>query len=88
MILPEYQGIGLGGKFLEFIAQYFTKKGFDFSIRTSARNLVGHMKSSDKWILTGYTKNSGTTNKKSKIEYKRKSARADTRTYSFFFNKN
>jgi GNAT superfamily N-acetyltransferase len=56
VVLPDYQGIGIGGGFLESIAQMYTDKGFDFRIVTSARNMIHKLGKSDKWITTRYGK--------------------------------
>jgi len=54
VILPDYQGVGLGTKFLNFIAEYYAKIGYDFCIVTSAKNLIYALKASPKWIMYGY----------------------------------
>lgn len=52
VILPDYQGIGLGYKFLTEIAKIYTSKGYDFEIISSARNLIYKLKKDNQWILT------------------------------------
>ena len=81
VMLPEYQGIGLGTRFLNEIAKMYVAKGWDFAIQTSARNLIMSLKKSDNWILThyGFGGSSTTTN----IEYKR----LNVKTASFFYNR-
>lgn len=54
VILPDYQGIGLGTKFLNLIAKYYNNIGYDFCIVTSAKNLIYSLKNSDEWIMYGY----------------------------------
>jgi GNAT superfamily N-acetyltransferase len=54
VILPDYQGIGLGTKFLNVIAEYYKKQGFDFSIVTSAKNMIYALRKSDKWVMIRY----------------------------------
>ena len=84
VILPDYQGIGLGIKFLNFMAQYYTKLGFDFSIKTSAKNLIKSLQKSKDWCFISY----GTSNCSSiadAIDYKRKSLRSECKTASFFY---
>lgn len=54
VILPDYQGIGLGTKFLECIAKKYKTEGFDFSIITSAKNMILKLNSSQKWKMTRY----------------------------------
>ena len=68
VILPDYQGIGLGKKFLEFIANEYVKLGWDFSIITSAKNLIWTLRKSDKWCLYRYSRIKNDENCKSKIE--------------------
>lgn len=56
VILPDYQGIGLGTKFLNFMAEYYTKQNYDFSIISSAKNIISSLRRSDKWIMYAYAK--------------------------------
>lgn len=55
VILPDYQGIGLGTKFLNFIANEYIRLGYDFSIITSAKNLIYSLRKSDKWCMYRYS---------------------------------
>lgn len=56
VILPDYQGIGLGTKFLNEIARLYVKQGFDFSITTSARNLMAALGKRKEWSCQRYGK--------------------------------
>lgn len=56
VILPDYQGIGLGTRFLNEVAELYTKQNFDFSIITSAKNLINSLRKSDKWCMYAYAK--------------------------------
>lgn len=56
MILPDYQGIGLGTKFLNEIARLYLKDEYDFSIITSAKNLINTLRKNDKWCMYAYAK--------------------------------
>ncbi|WP_443111899.1 GNAT family N-acetyltransferase [Alicyclobacillus sp. ALC3] len=49
--LPDYQGIGVGTRFLNRIGELYTGQGFDFHLVTSARNLVQALRNSPQWIL-------------------------------------
>ena len=86
VILPDYQGIGLGIRFLDVVANYYSDMGFDFSIKTSAKNLIFALKKHDKWLLNsyGYSNCSSTSNA---IDYNRQSLRTKTKTASFMFIK-
>ena len=74
VILPDYQGIGLGTKFLDIVAQHYSDLGFDFTIVTSARNMIHALNNSDKWVMTRWNKER-CDNKNSKIDYMRPSIR-------------
>lgn len=56
VILPDYQGIGLGIKFLSEVAKLYAEQGFDFSITTSARNLMQGLNRRKEWICQHYGK--------------------------------
>lgn len=47
VILPDYQGIGLGKIFLEFMGEYI--KDHPFAITTSQPALINCLKKSNKW---------------------------------------
>ena len=44
VVLPDYQGIGIGRCFLDAIAWLYVAEGHMFEIKTSARNLIGSLK--------------------------------------------
>ena len=85
VILPDYQGIGLGTKLLNAIAKIYIKKGYDFSIITTAKNLISALRKSDKWCLSRYDKIKKTTSKTAKIDSKRKLR--ECATASFIYKK-
>lgn len=70
VILPDYQGIGLGTKFLEKIAIYYTNQKYDFSIVTSAKNLISSLRKKENWIMFAFEKSHST--KTGKIDSLRK----------------
>lgn len=61
VILPDYQGIGLGKKFLKVVSDLYLKEGYDFSLTTSAKNLIHGLANDDDWIMTRYGKLTGGT---------------------------
>ena len=84
VILPDYQGIGLGTQFLNIIADYYKHKGYQFSIVTSAKNMVYALMRSNKWTLIRYS-SSRPSNNKNAIDYKRDTLRTQCKTASFFY---
>ena len=51
VVLPDYQGIGLGGIILDYCGKYFSKKGFKFGITTSQPSLNYSFKRKSNWNL-------------------------------------
>lgn len=84
VILPDYQGIGLGTKFLNAIAERYKKQEYQFSIVTSAKNMINALNKSDKWQMTRYSTNKCSSDKNA-IDYKRKSMRNNCKTASFIY---
>jgi len=63
VILPDYQGIGLGTQFLTEIAKLYDD--YDFTIITSAKNLIHSLNRNKNWHLKRYniTKGGKTTDR-------------------------
>ena len=79
VILPDYQGIGLGTKFLNFIAEKYKRLGYQFTIVTSAKNMIHALNRSDKWVMTRYSASKASTNSNA-IDYSRDSLRSNCKT--------
>lgn len=86
VILPDYQGIGLGYKFLTSVAEMYAKENWDFSIVTSAKNFIYKLASSPNWEMRRLSANKCSSSK-SVIDYKRASMRSNCKTASFFYKK-
>lgn len=52
VILPDYQGIGLGSKFEAYVAGTYKAKGFQFFTTTSAKNMILTKAKSKDWKCT------------------------------------
>lgn len=52
VIKPDFQGLGIGLKFLEFIADYYNKLEKVMYIRTTHIKLINALKNSNNWKLT------------------------------------
>lgn len=52
VVLPDYQGLGIGHKFSSFIADVYLKRGNRFIITSSTKSLFNQRKKDKKWIIT------------------------------------
>lgn len=84
VILPDYQGIGLGVKFLQSIAEIYKTAGYEFSIVTSAKNLISALRKSPHYTMIRYSSTKPSNNRKS-IDYQRDTMRTSCKTASFFY---
>jgi GNAT superfamily N-acetyltransferase len=83
VILPDYQGIGLGTKFLNAIAEHYHNLHYEFSIVTSAKNMICSLKKSNKWRCSRYSTNK--LSKSEKAQYCQSSIRRNCKTASFSY---
>jgi len=54
VILPDYQGAGIGIKFLNEVGLIYKKEKWRYTIVTSAPSLINALKNSEKWICKHY----------------------------------
>ena len=52
VILPDYQGIGLGTRLMTLVAHQYAEKGFYVRIVTTSKNLMMALLRNDSWKLT------------------------------------
>jgi len=57
VVLPDYQGIGVGSKLLDFIGDYYLKKGYRYIITTSAPSLMNSLNRNPNWKLKNIGRN-------------------------------
>lgn len=55
VVLPDYQGIGIGTKFVDIIAEKYHKLGFEFFRVMSAKNVIGALSKSKLWRAARYS---------------------------------
>lgn len=81
VVLPDYQGIGIGRAFLDTVAAMYVSEGHMFEIKTSARNLIHSLRSDPDWRLSryGFSHAGGATSKAEK----RDTIRTDCKTATF-----
>lgn len=52
VVRPDYQGIGLGSKFLSEVSEIYKKNKFRMSLVTSNVTMVNSLNNSQKWVMT------------------------------------
>jgi GNAT superfamily N-acetyltransferase len=52
VVLPDYQGLGIGHKFSSFIADMYVKNGYRFIITSSTKALYFQRAKDKRWIIT------------------------------------
>lgn len=80
VILPDYQGIGLGTKLLNKVAEIYTN--FDFTIITSAKNLINALNKDENWYFKRYGRKKFNKSMKKELQ---KSFRGNVKTASFLY---
>lgn len=51
MVLPDYQGLGLGHKLSSIVAEAYVKEGYKFMAVNSTKSLFEQRKRSPNWII-------------------------------------
>lgn len=90
VVLPDYQGVGIGTAFIRKVAEIVDRKGFEVNLTTTTPALVGALKRDPHWILSRYgrVKNNYTAfEKRYGIEYKHltNAVSSNRITYSFWY---
>jgi len=93
--LPDYQGIGIGIKFINEISKHYIENGFNVNLTTTTPALVGGLKRNKRWALVRASRVKNTLGKNLKKYYnddtrsKDKSIGSSSNriTYSFNFKK-
>lgn len=82
VVLPDYQGIGLGATINNFCAKYFTEKGFIFHTVQSQPALIASQIKDPKWRLIHYGRKTR-VGKKSRFQHLNKSSSKRRKTATF-----
>lgn len=51
VVLPDYQGVGIGVRFIDAVSGTVAAEGFNVNLTTTTPALVGALKRSDRWAL-------------------------------------
>ena len=63
VVMPDFQGIGIGGRLLDFIAKKYTNDNYKLSITTSAPSLIFNLKKHKDWKCSFFGRKGKHTNK-------------------------
>ena len=54
VVLPDYQGIGIGTAFIKEVAKVITQEGYELNLTTTTPALVGALKRDKEWVLARF----------------------------------
>jgi GNAT superfamily N-acetyltransferase len=54
VVIPDWQGIGIGTTFIKEVAKLITERGYELNLTTTTPALVGALKKSPNWILARF----------------------------------
>jgi GNAT superfamily N-acetyltransferase len=60
VVLPDYQGIGIGGRFIETIGELYGDSGLRTTITTSHPAMIGYLRASPAWRVSEVAKGGNT----------------------------
>lgn len=86
VVLPDYQGIGIGTAFIKGVAKIVEKEGFELNLTTTTPALVGALKRDKEWALSrfGRTKGMGWVDAKNPQKQLAGASSEKRITYSFW----
>jgi GNAT superfamily N-acetyltransferase len=87
VVLPDYQGLGLGHLMSSEIAQMFLDKGFRFIITSSTKALFTQRERDPRWLITRKGRMSGGANTADKALQRTLSTGKLTYSYEYVGNK-
>ena len=92
VVLPDYQGIGIGTKFIKAVAKMVAERGYDVNLTTTTPALVNSLIKDDEWILYRFGRSKSSLEMFEKYGYKKnthlKKCQSNHRvTYSFYLRK-
>jgi len=90
VVLPDYQGIGIGMRFINEVSEIVKKEGFNVNLTTTTPSLINAMCRDKKWLLKRANRVKNTLSKNLKKYYNRSEDKgigssSNRITYSFNF---
>lgn len=88
VVLPDYQGIGIGTKFIKAVAEDINKQGLELNLTTTTPSIVHALTKSKDWILGryGYEKSGYRELERYSLGHLKNASSKKRITYSFWFN--
>jgi GNAT superfamily N-acetyltransferase len=88
VVLPDYQGVGIGVRFINAVSESVAAEGFNVNLTTTTPALVGALKRSKDWALVrkGVVKMSRTFRESKWNEKKHLHGAASDKRPTFSFN--
>jgi GNAT superfamily N-acetyltransferase len=92
VVLPDYQGIGIGVKFINEVSRYYIEKGLNMNLTTTTPALIHALARAKEWVLIRKDRMKSSLNDyfknhpKSGTKWKRAESK-NRITYSFNFKK-
>ena len=86
VVLPDYQGIGIGTTFIKEVAKTITERGFELNLTTTTPSLVNALKKDGEWTLARYGRVKGSLGSLNGKKHLENSSSRKRVTYSFWYN--
>jgi GNAT superfamily N-acetyltransferase len=91
VVLPDYQGVGIGTAFINAVAEIVAAEGYELNLTTTTPALVGALRRSPRWTLArfGRSKNSYDSMQKrygKGFKHLSNATSQNRVTYSFWYN--
>lgn len=83
VVLPDFQGIGIGMNFINAVCEHYKEKGLKINLTTTTPSLVGALTRDKKWLLKRFGRISGNFSYNGKGVHMNKTVSSKRITYSF-----
>ena len=90
VVLPDYQGIGIGIKFINEVSKHYIENGFNINLTTTTPALVGGLSKSKEWLLIRFGRVTNVWGNKGNFTAETSQVKSSSNkriTYSFNFKK-
>lgn len=89
VVLPDYQGIGIGKHFIEAVGEIISRQGYELNLTTTTPSLIYALRKSDKWTLARYGREksgmNGYQRYGAQMKHLKNTVSCDRVTFSFWY---